>query len=72
MEYFLDMDEQFSKEENAQYVLLPIPYDATSTFQKGADKGPQAIIDASDSIELYDVNTETEAYTAGIYTPLIF
>lgn len=68
MEYFLDMDEQFSKEENAQYVLLPIPYDATSTFQKGADKGPQAIIDASDSIELYDVNTETEAYTAGIYT----
>lgn len=68
MEYFLDMDEQFSREENAQYVLLPIPYDATSTFQKGADKGPQAIIDASDSIELYDVNTETEAYTAGIYT----
>ena len=53
MEYFLDMDEQFSREENAQYVLLPIPYDATSTFQKGADKGPQAIIDASDSIEQF-------------------
>lgn len=68
MEYFLDMDEKFSKLENARYVLLPIPYDGTSTYQKGADKGPQAIIDASDSIELYDVFTETEAYTAGIYT----
>lgn len=68
MTTFLDMDPQFSKLEQAQYVLLPIPYDKTSTFQKGANKGPQAILDASDSIELYDVVTENEAYSAGIYT----
>lgn len=68
MTTFLDMDPQFSELEQANYVLLPVPYDKTSTFQKGADKGPQAILDASDSIELYDVVTENEAYTAGIYT----
>lgn len=68
MDYFLDMDEVFSREENAHYVLLPVPYDGTSTFIKGADKGPQAIIDASDSIELYDIPTEIEAYKSGIYT----
>ena len=68
MEYFLDMPEEFSKEENARYVLIPVAYDGTSTFIKGADKGPQAIIDASDSIELYDVPLDIEAYYAGIYT----
>lgn len=68
MEYFLDMDEQYARLENSKYVLLPVAYDGTSTFIKGADKGPQAIIDASDSIELYDVQFEMEPYTAGIYT----
>lgn len=68
MEYFLDMPEEFSKEENARYVLIPVAYDGTSTYIKGADKGPQAIIDASDSIELYDVPLNIEAYYAGIHT----
>ncbi len=68
MEYFLDMDKRFSLYENASVVLLPVPYDGTSTFVKGADKGPQAIIDASDSIELYDIEEDIEIYTCGIHT----
>ena len=68
MEYFLDMPSDFAKVENAKYVLLPVPYDGTSTYIKGAEKGPQAIIDASDSIELYDIQTGIEAYKSGIYT----
>ena len=68
MTTFLDMDPQFSELDQSKYVLLSVPYDKTSTFQKGADLGPQAILDASDSIELYDVVTDNEAYTAGIYT----
>jgi agmatinase len=68
MEYFLDMPQIFAQEESAKYVLLPVPYDGTSTYIKGAEKGPQAIIDASDSIELYDIQTGIEAYKSGIYT----
>ena len=68
MEYFLDMDRQFSLYENAAVVLLPVPYDGTSTFVKGADHGPQAIIDASGSIELYDIEDDIEIYTCGIHT----
>lgn len=68
MTTFLDMDPQFSELDQSKYVLLSVPYDKTSTFQKGADLGPQAILDASDSIELYDVVTDNEAYTAGINT----
>ena len=68
MNYFLDMPQKFSLYENAKVVLLPIPYDGTSTFIKGADKGSQAIIDASDSIELYDIEEDIEIYTQGIHT----
>lgn len=68
MDYFLDMDEHYARLENAKYVLLPVGYDGTSTFVKGADKGPQALIDASDSLELYDVQYQMEPYTAGIHT----
>ena len=66
--YFLDMAPEFAALENAQYVLLPVAYDGTSTFEKGADKGPQAILDASDSLELYDHIYNLEACKAGIYT----
>ncbi len=68
MEYFLDMEAEYAAYESAAYVMLPVPYDGTSTFVKGADKGPQAIIDASDSIELYDVEEDVEVYRQGIHT----
>lgn len=68
MNHFLDMDEEFTRLENSRYILMPIAYDGTSTFVKGADKGPQAILDASDSLELYDIQYQHEAYKAGIYT----
>ncbi len=66
--YYGDMPEEFSLYETSKIVILPIPYDGTSTWVKGADKGPQAIIDASDSIELYDIETGKEVYTFGIHT----
>lgn len=68
MNHFMDMDEEYTLLENAKYVLLPVGYDGTSTFVKGADKGPQAILDASDSLELYDIQYQHSAYEAGIYT----
>ena len=68
MEYYLDMDAEFAAYGSADFVLLPVPYDGTSTFVKGADKGPQALIDASDSIELYDVEEDMEVYRRGIHT----
>ena len=34
-----------------------VPYDATSTWLKGADRGPEAIIEASSHLELFDIET---------------
>ena len=49
-------------------VILPVPFDATSTWIKGADRGPDAILEASANMELYDIDTDTEVYLKGIHT----
>jgi agmatinase len=51
-------------------IIVPVPYDETSTWMKGADKGPDAILDASPNLEFYDLETATEAHLKGIHTIL--
>jgi agmatinase len=54
--------------DKASIVILPVPYDATSVWIKGADKGPEAIIEASENLELYDIETDSQVYKKGIHT----
>ena len=54
--------------ENAEIAIIPAPYDQTSTWIKGADEGPDAIIEASGNMELYDIETDSEVYRRGIIT----
>lgn len=68
MIHFGDIPEEHSEEKSSRIVVLPIPYDGTSTWIKGADKGPEALLDASANMELYDIETDTEIYLQGIYT----
>jgi agmatinase len=49
-------------------IIVPVPYDATSTWMRGADKGPAAILEASVNLEFYDIETNSEAHLAGIHT----
>jgi agmatinase len=53
---------------NSHIVILPVPYDETSTWMKGADKGPDAIMEASVNLEFYDIETRSEAFKNGIFT----
>jgi agmatinase len=64
---FLDIPEKHSQ-PNALVQVIPVPYDATSTYRKGADKGPQAMIEASAQIEWYDIETGAEHLEQGIHT----
>ena len=64
---YAGIPEQFAKIETSKVVLIPVPYDGTSTWQKGADKGPEAFLEASENMELYDVETESEVYKEGIF-----
>jgi agmatinase len=62
------LPKEHSNPDNAGIVIIPVAYDGTSTWLKGADKGPAAIIEASANMELYDIETDSEVYKKGIFT----
>ncbi|PKB41880.1 agmatinase [Cellulophaga sp. RHA19] len=64
---YAGIPDEFAQLETAKVVLIPVPYDGTSTWGKGADKGPEAFLAASENMELYDIETDTEPYQQGIY-----
>ena len=67
MRIFAGVEEKYGKYETAKAVLIPVPYDGTSTWVKGADKGPEAFLDATDNMEIYDIETQSEPYKNGIF-----
>lgn len=59
---------KYSTYKNSKIIVLPVPFDKTSSWMKGSDKGPDAIINASRNMELYDIETNAEVYRKGIHT----
>ena len=53
--------------EDSKVAILPFPYEKTTTYGKGAEKGPKAIIKASSEMELYD-EENGNAFECGICT----
>jgi agmatinase len=62
------LPKKYSNYKNSSIVILPVSFDKTSTWLKGTDKGPRAIIEASKNLELYDIETRSEVYMKGIFT----
>ena len=58
---------EFSSIERARVVVLPVPYDFTTTYQGGTRWGPRAILSASQNMELWDEELGA-TYRAGIHT----
>ncbi|MHC4835142.1 MAG: arginase family protein, partial [Planctomycetota bacterium] len=65
---FGDFQPEYTNPDTAAISILPVPYDGTSTWVKGANKGPQAILDASYNLEFYDIETDSEVFRKGIFT----
>ena len=69
---FAGIPEEYADPATASIFLTSIPYDGTSTWGKGADKGFEAFLDAAANMELYDIETDSEVFQEGIYiTPPI-
>ncbi len=68
MKNFGGLPADFTGEEQSEIIILPVPFDGTSTWIKGADRGPGAIIEASANMELYDIESGSEVYLKGIHT----
>lgn len=65
---FLGLEPEFTDPKTAAAAILPVPYDRTSTWKKGSDRGPAAILEASTQVELYDIETDSEVHAKGIAT----
>jgi agmatinase len=69
---FLALTEDQSQLAAAQFVLIPVPYDSTTSSRNGARYGPGAIIEASAGLEDYDWELDLDVATLGIHTtPLL-
>ena len=67
MNNFGGIESEYGSLAKANILLQPIPYDGTSTWGKGADKGFEAFLEASENMELYDIETDYEVYKDGIH-----
>jgi agmatinase len=67
MKTFAGIDQELADYKNASVLLQSIPYDGTSTWGKGADKGFDAFLDAAENMEIYDIETDQEVYKRGIH-----
>ena len=65
---FLGLEEQLTTPEQARVAILPVPYEATTSYMGGTRHGPEAILRASRHIELYDHELSIEPYRVGIHT----
>lgn len=59
---------ELSALNKSRFVILPLPYEATTSYGKGTKFGPGAIIQASRNMELYDEELGFEPCEAGIHT----
>jgi agmatinase len=68
-ERFLGLEDRFSQRETSAVWVLPVPLDVTTSYMGGTRLGPAAIIEASNQVELYDIEFEVEAAPLyGIHT----
>ena len=65
---FLDLSVEFADFNTAAAVILPVPYEGGVTYGTGTAQGPDAVINASQHLELYDEMLKAEPFRMGIAT----
>ena len=62
---FLDLDEALSDRKKARVLILPVPYDQTSSYKGGSREAPFHAITASHYVETYDEDLGLEPCEIG-------
>jgi agmatinase len=65
---FVGLEGYYCDYRKSKISVLPVPFGKTLTWQKGSDKGPKAILEASGHMELYDIETCSLVFNKGIST----
>lgn len=64
---FAGIPDKYARLDEARTVLIPVPYNGSTTLHSETEKGPDAFLNAAENMELYDVETKSEVYKKGIY-----
>ncbi len=62
-----DLEPEWADYNRARVVVIPAPYEGTVTYGRGAARGPRALFEASQQVELYDIYLKREVYKVGIH-----
>jgi len=65
---FLGIGQKYSVYGKGRFVVIPVPFEKTTSYKKGTRFGPSAIINASHEVELFDEELCLETYKSGIHT----
>tara|TARA_Y100000310_G_scaffold318956_1_gene373635 strand:+ start:8001 stop:8906 length:906 start_codon:yes stop_codon:yes gene_type:complete len=65
---FLDTPPDEDRFDDAKFVVLPAPYETTTSFLTGTRDGPSAIVNASAQLEDYDLELDADISIVGIHT----
>ena len=66
MKDYAGVEEHWGAYDRAKVLLQSIPYDGTSTWGKGADGGFDSFLEATENMELFDIETQSEVYMQGV------
>jgi agmatinase len=65
---YFGIPDEFASAENARVSIIPVPYEATVSYGHGTANGPEAVLEASQQVELFDDELWIEPYKVGIHT----
>jgi agmatinase len=57
---FLMIEDKYSSYDKSKIAILPVPYEATTSYGKGTGKGPEGILNASHFVEFFDEEMKRE------------
>jgi agmatinase len=60
---FLGLEDAQADPQRSRCVILPVPFERTSSYGRGSHAGPGAILAASQQVELRDADLDTEPWT---------
>lgn len=61
-------DAPYCDPQTARVTIIPAPLEYSVCYMKGTERGPQAILDASSQMELYDEELDCCPIEVGVYT----
>ena len=68
MKNFMNLPDQLSNIDTSKVEILLVPHEETTSYGKGTKTAPNSIITASNELESYDIETDSEPYKVGIHT----